>query len=63
VPRREHALGASGARSPSHPLPPPPPGLCRHLAADQGLTEAVAILSTSGADLNVPREEDSRTPL
>lgn len=34
-----------------------------HLAADQGLAEAVAILSTSGADLNVPREEDSRTPL
>lgn len=34
-----------------------------HIAADQGLTEAVAILSTRGADLNVPREEDSRTPL
>ena len=44
-------------------LPPPLPPPKRHLAADQGLAEAVAILSTSGADLNAPREEDSRTPL
>jgi hypothetical protein len=57
---------------PPNPSPPSPPNplshtarstSCSHLAADQGLTEAVAILSTSGADLNIPREEDSRTPL
>eukprot|EP00877_Chromochloris_zofingiensis_P007246 jgi/Chrzof1/2775/Cz11g28230.t1 len=34
-----------------------------HLAADQGLAEAVSLLTHSGANINVPREEDNRTPL
>lgn len=34
-----------------------------HIAADQGLPEAVSVLSSHGADINVPREEDNRTPL
>lgn len=38
-------------------------GLRRHVAADQGLPEAIKLLAGNGARVNVPREEDQRTPL